>query len=94
MALGLPVVSTNVGGIPYLIENGVDGLLIEPEDSKTMAEKISMLIEEKNIAKSIIKNARRKVEDFNWLIVKKRWVKTISTCKKINTKAKTCPKNY
>src|SRR5690606_2235082 len=32
MALGLPIVSTNVGGIPFLIENGHEGILVNPDD--------------------------------------------------------------
>jgi len=36
MALGFPIVSTNVGGLPYLIDNKIDGLLVTPNNEKAM----------------------------------------------------------
>jgi glycosyltransferase involved in cell wall biosynthesis len=38
MAAGLPVVTTRVSGIPELVEDGVNGLLVEPDDPKALAE--------------------------------------------------------
>jgi glycosyltransferase involved in cell wall biosynthesis len=43
MAYGCPIVSTNVGGIPELITDGVNGLLCPPEDPQCLAEKIRLL---------------------------------------------------
>jgi len=45
LASGLPVISTNVGGIPELIEDGVNGFLVDPENASQMAEKLICLIE-------------------------------------------------
>ncbi|MDL1909446.1 glycosyltransferase family 4 protein [Chloroflexi bacterium CFX6] len=44
MAYGCPIVSTNVGGVPELITDGVNGLLCPPEDPGCLAEKIELLI--------------------------------------------------
>lgn len=44
MAYGCPIVSTNVGGIPELITDGVNGLLCPPEDPGCLAAKITLLI--------------------------------------------------
>lgn len=46
MAFGCPIVSTNVGGIPELITDGVNGLLCLPENPQCLAEKIKLLIED------------------------------------------------
>lgn len=46
MAFGCPIVSTNVGGIPELITDGVNGLLCLPENPQCLAEKIRLLIED------------------------------------------------
>lgn len=71
MALGLPVVSTNVGGMPYLIKHNVDGVLVEKENSRQMAEEIMNLIRGND--ETIAKNARKKVENFGWSTVRKQW---------------------
>ncbi|AOW19518.1 glycosyltransferase family 4 protein [Urechidicola croceus] len=73
MALGLPVVSTNIGGIPYLIENEVDGFLVDVNDVKNMTKAIIKLNNNSVEAKKMIKNARLKVEKFDWLFVKDKW---------------------
>lgn len=46
MATGIPVVSTNVGGIPYIIDDGRNGLLVEPGDVEAMVERLKMLIDD------------------------------------------------
>jgi len=76
MALGLTVISTNVGGIPYLIEDGVDGILVDKADYKLMADQIIKLIEENN--QLLAENAREKVESFDSSEVVKRWMKLLN----------------
>ena len=73
MALGIPVVSTNVGGMPFLIENEVDGLLVEPDNVDHMVEAIIRLYENPQEAKRLAKNARKKVEQYDWSVVKHQW---------------------
>ena len=46
MAYGCPIVSTNVGGIPELITDGVNGLLCKPEKPECLAEKIKSLVDD------------------------------------------------
>lgn len=71
MALGLPIVSTNVGGMPYLIEDGKDGILVEKENAKAMTKAIVSLLS--NPSEEIAINARKKAESFAWRNVKKKW---------------------
>ena len=71
MALGLPVVSTDVGGMPFLIESGVDGILVGKENAEVMSNEISKLVESNNVG--ISKKAREKAESFAWKNVKKKW---------------------
>ena len=47
MAAGLPIITTSVGGIPELIEDGVEGLLIQPGDVGALADRITQLVEDK-----------------------------------------------
>ncbi|TET11795.1 glycosyltransferase family 1 protein [Candidatus Aerophobetes bacterium] len=62
-ALGKPVIGSNIGGIPELIEDGVDGLLFEPGNSEELSEKIAYLISRPQLREQMGKNARKKVEE-------------------------------
>lgn len=73
MALGLPIISTNVGGIPYLIDDGVTGLLIDPNDSDQMAGKINELISGKIDGYQITRNARKRVSILDKKRIIKQW---------------------
>jgi len=73
MALGLPVISTNVGGIPYLIESNVTGLLVSSNDVQGMTHEIIRCLESQKKMKIIAKNARDKIEEFDWKIVRHQW---------------------
>lgn len=76
MALGLPIISTNVGGIPYLIDDNINGLLVSKNDVDKMVAHIISLVGGNH--KSFAKKARQKVEKFSWEVVKKEWFKVLN----------------
>jgi len=78
MALGLPVVTTNVGGLPYLIDDYTDGLLVPPQDVKSMVSAILKLKSEDTFRFKLITRARSKVEKFDWNAVKPKWKTLLS----------------
>jgi glycosyltransferase involved in cell wall biosynthesis len=73
MACGLCVVSTEVGGIPYLLENGRDALLVPPGDPEAMAAAVDRILQQPTLAGSLSLRARRKVEQFDWGIILPQW---------------------
>jgi len=75
MALGLPVVSTNVGGLPYLISNNIDGVLVDKEQPILMANQIHKIIKENK--SSFANKARSKAENFDWSVVRNQWLKLL-----------------
>ena len=75
MALGLPIVSTNVGGLPFLINNEEDGLLVDKNEAKKMTKAIIYLLN--GNFPDLSKNARMKVENFDWEIVRNKWVEIL-----------------
>ena len=77
MACGLCVVSTNVGGIPYLLENEADALLVPDGDHVAMAAAVRRLVTEDGLAKRLSENARRKAEQFAWSNILPQWEKLL-----------------
>jgi glycosyltransferase involved in cell wall biosynthesis len=73
MACGLCVVSTNVGGIPYLLEHEQDTLLVPSDDPAAMATAVRRLLTEPDLAERLSRNARQKAEQFDWSIVLPQW---------------------
>lgn len=74
MALGLPVISTNVGGLPFLIENNVDGILVPPNNSEAFVSAIEDLCTNSSQAQKLTENARLKMEGFDWKKIKHNWI--------------------
>ena len=73
MALEMPCLASNVGGVPELIEHNVDGLIFEPKNPKEIADLIRLLLEDEHLQKKLGINARKKMKNkFNWnQIIKK-----------------------
>lgn len=61
MAMETPVVVTQVGGMAELIDHGVDGMLVPPENPEKMAEAIAKLLQDKELTLSLTQKSRQKI---------------------------------
>jgi glycosyltransferase involved in cell wall biosynthesis len=65
-SVGLPVVSTNPMGIPFLVSDGSTGLLCEVDDFEQLAKNAIRIIEEPEYGKTLACNARKFVHSLTW----------------------------
>ncbi len=61
MSSGSAVIASNVGGVPEIIDDGVDGLLVQPGDPGILAKKILFLLDNDSEIKKLSKKAREKI---------------------------------
>ena len=70
MASGLPVIATEVGGIPDFLTDGVTGLFCEVNNPRSIAEKVELLIGDETLRNTIVKNAREMVRTkYDWKFI-------------------------
>ncbi|AVX30364.1 N-acetyl-alpha-D-glucosaminyl L-malate synthase BshA [Carboxydocella thermautotrophica] len=65
MSAGLPIVSTNVGGISEIIEDKVTGFLVEPRDTYGLASKIIEILKNQQLAYKIKNNLEKRAKEFD-----------------------------
>lgn len=82
MESGTPVVASKVGGIPDIITNRINGLLIRPKDPKAIEEAVLELLDHPVLAAKLKRAGKERVKDFEWRnIVKKLEEEYISLLK-------------
>ena len=75
MACGVPVVGSNVGGIPDIIKHGETGLLAAEKDPEDLADKILKLLDDKRLRKRVIENGLKLVrENFSWDVIAEKFL--------------------
>ncbi len=62
-AAGVPVIATKVGGVVDIIEDGKNGLLVPPADSKSMADAVMRIFKDTQLAREFAENAYAKVKE-------------------------------
>src|SRR5262245_24424620 len=72
-ACGLPIVCTNVGGMQYLVRNGIDGIFVESEDYEAMADACFELLSNNELAKTLSCNGRARALELTWECVRPMW---------------------
>ena len=82
MACGLPVIATNVGGIPDIIKDGENGFLVDPKDSAQIAEKILLLFENAKLRAKMSANNKEEVKKYSLDIVTDKLIDVYSSCLK------------
>jgi glycosyltransferase involved in cell wall biosynthesis len=73
LAVGLPVVTTNVGGIGEIITDGVNGLLVRANDPIGLADRLIELVESPELAAKLSENAKQSVQEYAWSQVQSKW---------------------
>jgi glycosyltransferase involved in cell wall biosynthesis len=66
MASGLPIVATKIRGLPELVENGINGFLVEPEKPEKLAEKILLLLMDNELNLKISEANRFRAKQYDW----------------------------
>ncbi|MGB4339437.1 MAG: glycosyltransferase family 4 protein [Candidatus Hydrothermia bacterium] len=67
LSFGVPIIGSNIGGIPDIIIDGRTGLLFEPGDYEDLAVKINLLIEDPNLRrKLVIEGQKHIIGNFSW----------------------------
>jgi glycosyltransferase involved in cell wall biosynthesis len=72
------VVSTDVGGVPYLIDHQADGLLVPAQQPLAMAEEVLRLIDTPELARCLSEHARTEARQFDWSVVVPQWQKLLT----------------
>ncbi len=75
MACGLCVVTTNVGGVPYLVEDEKQALIVPPNDAEAMANAVRRILNEPALAETLSSAGRQKAEQFDWSAIMPEWEK-------------------
>jgi len=66
MACGLPIVTSDIGGISDAVKNGKNGLLVPPKNSEALADAIIYLLEGEDVRERMGKNGKEKVKNYSW----------------------------
>lgn len=66
MALGMPIVASSVGGVPEIIENNSNGLLVSPGSCDDLVNKMLILIKDKELSRVIGQKAKETAEKYTW----------------------------
>ncbi len=73
MALGLPVVAVKTGGIPYMVQHGHNGLLVDLDDDAAMADSISRIIDSPALGRQLVENGLQFSKQFGEPAVLHKW---------------------
>lgn len=65
MAAGLPIVASNVGGIPEMVQDNVNGFLIRPRDAEALAVRILQILQNPDLAQRFSQNSLEKIKEFS-----------------------------
>lgn len=79
MAMGMCIVATTAGGLPYLLQDGYTALLVSPGDEVEMASAILRILQNPTLGERLSRNARSMAEQKDWSSITPKWVDVIQS---------------
>jgi glycosyltransferase involved in cell wall biosynthesis len=73
LASGVPVVSTDVGGVPFIVKDGETALLVPAGDPQRMASAILSVLDDSSLAQRLRSAGLSCVGDYTWPVIGPRW---------------------
>ena len=71
---GLPVVTTDAGGIPYIVRDGETGFLVRMGDHAALADRALKLLADPELAAGVATRARASCGEYTWDAVRGKWL--------------------
>jgi len=81
LACGLPVISTNVGGVPYIVKEGETALMVPPDDPRQMAAALIRLCTDSALRMRLRDRGCLEVRQYAWQEVRPRWLSLYESCR-------------
>ena len=75
LSFGKPIIVTNVGSLPELVENGKYGIVVPPRDPEALADAIIKILEDDRLRKKMLRNALKRAEELSWDNIAKKHLK-------------------
>jgi glycosyltransferase involved in cell wall biosynthesis len=77
MAMGMCIVATSAGGLPYLLKDGETALLVPPGNETEMANAMLRILKDPALSERLSQNVRSAAEQMDWRAVTPQWVNVI-----------------
>ncbi|MDP2939175.1 MAG: glycosyltransferase family 4 protein [Candidatus Omnitrophota bacterium] len=74
MAAGKAIVATDAGGVPEIVKDGINGVLVKPKDDKSLAQGMMRLLDNAEFRNRLGENGRRMVKDYSWERIADRYL--------------------
>lgn len=74
LACGVPVISSNVGGVPFIVEDGKTALLVPVGDEHLLCDAMQKLMQDPKLRGSLAMAGEHSVSDFDWPSVRTKWL--------------------
>ena len=78
LALGKPVIATAVGGIPEVVKDGVNGILVPPKSAEHIAKALERLLSDSGLRRKLGEAAAESVKDYTWSKIAEKYERIYS----------------
>lgn len=76
LACGVPVISSNVGGVPYIVKDGETALLVPVGDVNALAEAMKNLMYDSDLRERLVQQGEASISGYEWQAVAPQWLRT------------------
>jgi len=76
MACGKPIITTDVGGNPFAVKDGVNGFLVNPGYWQQLSDKLIYLLNDKTLIKKMGQESKKRAVDFDWNFIAQQTIET------------------